>query len=107
MFDQQYEKLSGFSDEVAERTRSLGEKSVATMTEFLKLAGLREIPGNYPKPEAMLHNLLKDHEQVIRKLRAELEQCAGRYHDLGTSDFLTGLMEEHEKMAWMLRAYTE
>ena len=23
----------------------------------------------------------------------------------GTNDFLTGLMEQHEKMAWMLRAF--
>lgn len=25
----------------------------------------------------------------------------------GTNDFLTGLMERHEKMAWMLRAMVE
>jgi starvation-inducible DNA-binding protein len=27
------------------------------------------------------------------------------HQDAGTSDFLTGLMERHEKMAWMLRAF--
>ena len=26
------------------------------------------------------------------------------YHDAGTNDFLVGLMEQHEKQAWMLRA---
>jgi starvation-inducible DNA-binding protein len=26
---------------------------------------------------------------------------------MGTNDFLTGLMERHEKMAWMLRAFLE
>jgi starvation-inducible DNA-binding protein len=25
-------------------------------------------------------------------------------HDMGTNDFIIGLMEKHEKMAWMLRA---
>ena len=25
--------------------------------------------------------------------------------DVGTSDFLTGLLEKYEKMAWMLRAF--
>ena len=29
---------------------------------------------------------------------------ANKFNDLGTSDFVTGLMEVHEKMAWMLRA---
>ncbi len=26
-------------------------------------------------------------------------------HDQGSSDFITGLIEKHEKMAWMLRAH--
>jgi starvation-inducible DNA-binding protein len=30
-----------------------------------------------------------------------------KHNDAGTSDFLTGLMEKHEKMAWMLRSYNE
>jgi starvation-inducible DNA-binding protein len=30
-----------------------------------------------------------------------------KHNDAGTNDFLTGLMEKHEKMAWMLRSYTE
>jgi starvation-inducible DNA-binding protein len=38
-------------------------------------------------------------------LRVDLEACADDYHDMGTNDFLTGLMEQHEKMAWMLRAF--
>jgi len=51
--------------------------------------------------------LVADHEALIRALRVDLETCADRYHDIGTNDFLTGLMEKHEKMAWMLRAYVE
>jgi starvation-inducible DNA-binding protein len=30
-----------------------------------------------------------------------------KHNDAGTSDFLTGLMEKHEKMAWMLRAFND
>jgi starvation-inducible DNA-binding protein len=26
---------------------------------------------------------------------------------MGPNDFLTGLMEDHEKMAWMLRSFLE
>ena len=29
------------------------------------------------------------------------------YHDMGTNDFLIGVMEKHEKMAWMLRAHID
>ena len=55
----------------------------------------------------MLKDLLDDHEAVIRQLRVDLETVGEVYHDMGTNDFLTGLMEQHEKMAWMLRAFLD
>ena len=55
----------------------------------------------------MLAALLSDHEGIIQDLRVDLETCADTYHELGTSGFLTGVMERHEKMAWMLRACLE
>jgi starvation-inducible DNA-binding protein len=74
------------------------------MAEFLKAARLRESRGRAPKAAAMLAELLRDHEAVIRSLRADVDEC-GRLGDQGTADYLTGLMEEHEKAAWMLRAF--
>lgn len=106
-FDSQYEKLVEFVDHVAERIRALGEKTTGTMTELLEFSGLKEHPGFYPKSKVMIQNLLKDHEQMIRSLRRDLADCMDRYDDMGTSDFLTGLMEDHEKMAWMLRSFLE
>lgn len=104
-FDEQYEKLSEFTDEVAERTRSLGAKTAGTLSEFLKLATLKERPGHLPAAKGMIEDLLHDHEQLVRNLREDVDAATSKFHDAGTSDFLTGLMEEHEKMAWMLRAY--
>jgi starvation-inducible DNA-binding protein len=53
----------------------------------------------------MLQSLLDDHETIIRELRNDIDQVNDKYHDVGTGDFLTGVMEEQEKMCWMLRAY--
>lgn len=60
-----------------------------------------------PAAHDMVANLLADHEAIIRQLRVDLETCADTYHDAGSNDFLTGLLEQHEKMAWMLRAFLE
>jgi starvation-inducible DNA-binding protein len=68
------------------------------------MARLKEQPGQVPTAQAMVTNLLQDHEAIIRQLRMDIEATGGSYHDAGTSDFLTGVMEAHEKMAWMLRA---
>jgi starvation-inducible DNA-binding protein len=42
-----------------------------------------------------------------RTLRQDLEAADGQHHDMGTHDYLTGLMQRHEKMAWMVRAFLE
>lgn len=106
-FESQYDALSGIVDDVAERARALGGKAAGTLKEYLQLARLKEYPGKYPEARAMISNLLSDHETIVKSLRVDLETCQNKYHDAGTADFLTGLMEQHEKMAWMLRAFLE
>ncbi len=106
-FEGQYEALEEFIDDVAERARTLGGTAVATLAEFLKLGRLKEHPGRYPPAREMLKNLLADHETLIQTLRRDLDVVMERHGDAGTSDFLTGLMEDHEKMAWMLRSFLE
>jgi starvation-inducible DNA-binding protein len=106
-FQQQYEKLDQLIDEIAERSRQLGGVSVATMTEFLQNTNLKEKPGDFPADMKMISNLLSDHENTIKYLRKSSEECDEKYHDMGTNDFLIGLMEVHEKMAWMLRAHLD
>lgn len=106
-FQEQYEKLDQLIDEIAERSRQLGGVSVATMTEFLQNTNLKEKPGDFPADMKMISNLLNDHENTIKYLRKSSEECDEKYHDMGTNDFLIGLMEVHEKMAWMLRAHLD
>jgi starvation-inducible DNA-binding protein len=106
-FEAQYEALDEFIDEVAERARTLGGRALGTLAEFGKHARLKERPGDVPDARGMLADLLADHETLVRQLRDDLETAMEKHKDAGTSDFLTGLMEKHEKMAWMLRAFLE
>ncbi len=105
-FEAQYEELDNIIDETAERARSLGGRSMGSLKEFLQNASLKESFGEL-SAEKMIETLLADHEALIQALRKNLDLCANKYQDMGTSDFLTGLMEQHEKMAWMLRSYLE
>lgn len=106
LFEEQYSAIDEDIDDVAERIRALGGKTPATLAEFVKSAALKEHPGKYPSAKAMIANLLADHEAVIRSLRKAIEICDDMDDD-GTEDFLTQLMEKHEKTAWMLRATIE
>ena len=104
-FEGQYEQIEDFMDDTAERARALGGHALGTLAEFLKKARLKETPGRYPKAQGMITDLLADHESLIQSMRKDLQTCQDKHGDAGTADFLTGLMEQHEKIAWMLRSY--
>ena len=104
-FEAQYGDIDVFIDDIAERARSLGGSAMGTLKEFIENSRLKEAPGKNPEAEAMVAILLKDHETLVQSLRADLQTVGHKYHDDGTMDFLTGIMESHEKMAWMLRAH--
>jgi starvation-inducible DNA-binding protein len=106
-FETQYEAIDEMIDEVAERARTLGGPAVGTLAEFKQLGRIKEQPGRRPPARQMLQDLLADHESVVQILRKDLQTAMDKHGDAGTSDFLTGLMERHEKMAWMLRAFLE
>src|SRR6185437_1271525 len=105
-FEEQYTELNVVADDVAERARALGGWALGTLKEFSQHARVNEYPGQYPQAREMIANLLADHETIVRQLRTDLE-TAEKHRDMGTNDFLTGLMEKHEKMAWMLRAFLQ
>ena len=106
-FEAQYEALDDIVDEVAERARSLGGRAAGTLEEFRKTARLGEDPGKVPAARDMLAALLADHESLTRTLRTDVDTVTDKHRDTGTADFLTGLLEQHEKMAWMLRSFLE
>ena len=104
-FEAQYEQLDEIMDDVAERARSIGGRAAGSMQQYLELTQLTEDKGNTTGEKAMIGNLLNDHEAIIRKLRENVDVVGEKFRDVGTQDFLTGVMEQHEKMAWMLRSY--
>lgn len=105
LFQNHYQQLEESIDEIAERIGKLGQKTIGTMSEFLKLATIKEHPGKYGSSNDMIKELLKDHETIIVELRGNIDDCAKKNNDVGTADYLTGLMEHHETIAWILRRY--
>ncbi|MFT4250778.1 MAG: Dps family protein [Candidatus Woesearchaeota archaeon] len=106
-FEKEYNELETVIDDVAERARSLGVFAKGTLQELKEVARIQEQPGVYPAAEDMLRQLLVDHESIIRHLREDITQVGEEIGDVGTEDFLTGLLIRHEKTAWMLRSLLE
>lgn len=107
LWEEHYQLLSLSVDEYAERIRMLGGYPVGTAAGFLQYSTLTEDPGDILSATAMVTRLVDDHEEIICALRAAIEVCTDDFHDAGNADFLTGQMEQHESMAWMLRSFIE
>jgi len=104
-FEEQYEQLDEIVDDVAERIRSLGHYAPGSLKAFLSLTKLNEDTQHGNNGSDFIKELLADHEALIYRLREQINRFANEFNDLGTSDFITGIMEIHEKMAWMLRGH--
>ena len=104
-FESQYNELDEIMDSVAERIRSIGHYAPATLKSFLELTHLTEKIGDKNDSLSYIKELLADHDSIIQFIRGNIDPFASKYHDYGTSDFITGLMETHEKLAWMLRSH--
>lgn len=104
-FETQFEELDENIDNIAERIRSLGHYAPATLKSFLSLTNLTEQSHETNGSSGFIKELLADHETIIINLRENINRIANDFSDFGTSDFITGLMEIHEKMAWFLRSH--
>lgn len=104
-FETQFGQLDEIIDSIAERIRSIGHYAPATLKAYLSLTHLSEATTEKNDSEGFIKELLEDHESIIIVLRSNIKSFANDFNDLGTSDFVTGLMETYEKMAWFLRSH--
>jgi starvation-inducible DNA-binding protein len=103
--EKQYEELAEAVDELAERIRMLGEKSPATLKQFLEMTSLKESDSSL-NSDQMLKQLLQDHETLIQHIRKQIADSSD-LGDEGTADLLIQRLRFHEKTAWMLRAHSK
>lgn len=104
-FEEQYVELAEIIDEVAENARQFGGFAKGTMADFLEGSRIKEHSGPLPDEDGMIANLLKDHEAIIKQLREDIDTADEKYEAQDAADFLTAVLERHNKMAWMLRAH--
>jgi starvation-inducible DNA-binding protein len=102
LFMEQYSEMWAALDELAERIRALGEFAPQGYAAFANLTSIGD--GDPTRDsEAMVEELMRDHETLIATARAALKN-AEQDVDPVTVDLLTARLTIHEKHAWMLRA---
>ena len=102
LFEKQYEEMAEAADEIAERIVALGFFVDASFSAFQKCC-IKE-QKKYIPAKKMLHQLVLDHEALIRCGR-DIATMAEDEKDQATVDLMARRLGSHEKMAWMLRSH--
>jgi len=103
-FETIYNELAVVVDDVAERVRTIGHYAIGTLKEYLELTRFSETKNSKNDGNTYIKDLLNDFESIIISIRGDIDQVE-EHGDSGTSDLLSGIIEKHEKTAWMLRAH--
>lgn len=104
LFEQHYTFLATQVDEVAERIRALGERAPGSYREFIKLSKVEEAPDDRLSASRMIDILTADHESIVKRLtdfRAQAEEV----DDNTTVSIYDGLINFHQKAAWMISSH--
>ena len=102
-----YNEQQEIVDTVAEKIRAVGHYVPATLKGYMELTHLTEKTKGGNDSQSIFAELLEDHESIIVFLREEIKPIADKWQAEGISDYITGLMEQHEKTAWMLRSHLQ
>ncbi len=104
-FKSQFDQLDQIIDDLAERIRSLGHYTPGSIKQFLQLTHLTEVSGeDNNESKSYIKDLLMDHESIIIHCRESISHFGNKLGDFGSADFVTKIMVDHEKMAFLLRA---
>ena len=102
-FEELYTAGAEQIDEIAERIRMLWVYTHGSMKQYLEITDISEETQENISDQDMISRLLQDYETIISAMRKDIIKV-GETDDMGTEDFLTGLIQKHEKDAWMLRS---
>jgi starvation-inducible DNA-binding protein len=104
-FGQFYEDVHDSVDLYAEHIRALKAVAPGSLKRFAELTIISDEIA-VPSPKFMFVRLSQDNEKFLAELR-EARNIADSLNEFGVVNFLEDRIDFHEKMQWMIDAYTE
>jgi len=101
LLDEQGDQLFRMTDEIAERGRKLGAKSIHSVGEIGRLQRIKDNERTGLTSEEMLLALLADNKQLVLSMRIAHEKC-DEHRDVATTSLLENWIDETEQRCWFL-----
>jgi starvation-inducible DNA-binding protein len=101
LFDEQAAEIFATVDELAERVRKLGARTLHSIGEIAKLQTIKDNDKDFVAPGDMLKELMEDNKTVIRAMR-KAHDIADKHEDVATASILENFIDAAEKRNWFL-----
>jgi starvation-inducible DNA-binding protein len=101
LLDEQGEQIFGTTDELAERVRKIGGRTVRSIGHIAKLQRIRDNDAEFVDPDDMLQELMRDNKAVVASMR-EAHEVADTHGDVATASILENFIDAAEKRVWFL-----
>jgi starvation-inducible DNA-binding protein len=102
-FEEMYDDAVLKIDEIAERILTLRFQPTSNLSDYLKMANVKESKSELTDNE-MVKILLEDHGKILKQMR-KVVNVADDGGDEGTIDLIGAYIRELEKTSWMLDAW--
>lgn len=104
-FEIQFEILEKIIQSIGERVDTVGRFSPDSLNDFLKVGRLNGSDQVTNDQRNIINNLLKHHKLLIDLLDNDIITTIEVHNDPETASFLSKLLEQHEKIVWMLGSH--
>ena len=101
LLDEQGEQIFETTDELAERVRKIGGRTLHSIGQIAKLQTIKDNDEDYVDPEDMLLELVRDNKALVASMR-EAHEVADEHEDVATTSILENFIDAAEKRVWFL-----
>lgn len=101
MLDEQGDQLFAMTDDIAERARKIGARTIHSIGDIARSQRLRDNDKEQVAPQAMLRELHGDNQRLAEFMRSTHAVCDER-GDLATASLLENWIDQTERRSWFL-----
>jgi starvation-inducible DNA-binding protein len=101
LLDEQSDQIFAMTDDIAERARKIGGKTIHSISEISKHQHIKDNNEEFVEPIDMLAELCRDNQQLTRSFRATHEVCE-KYNDVATASLIEVWIDQTERRNWFL-----
>ncbi|OBU46995.1 DNA starvation/stationary phase protection protein [Photobacterium phosphoreum] len=101
MLDEQSAQLFAMTDDIAERARKIGGRTIRSIGEISRMQRILDNDADYVEPADMLAELCEDNKQLAAELRATHILCDER-NDFSSVSMIDNWIDETERRVWFL-----